>query len=100
SAGMSGMRQPVPMDRLVCGVFGFGKTEVAMRAAFLAVHKHKQVAVLVPTRLLERQHYDNFRDRCANWPVRIEVLSRFRSAKEQQQVLDETREGEVDIIIG
>ncbi|WP_142793328.1 DEAD/DEAH box helicase, partial [Klebsiella pneumoniae] len=82
------------------GDVGFGKTEVAMRAAFLAVHNHKQVAVLVPTTLLAQQHYDNFRDRFANWPVRIEVLSRFRSAKEQQQVLDDTREGKVDIIIG
>ncbi|ETO41977.1 transcription-repair coupling factor [Morganella sp. EGD-HP17] len=100
NAVLSDMCQPVAMDRLVCGDVGFGKTEVAMRAAFLAVHNHKQVAVLVPTTLLAQQHYDNFRDRFANWPVRIEVLSRFRSAKEQQQVLDDTREGKVDIIIG
>ncbi|NGE24023.1 DEAD/DEAH box helicase, partial [Klebsiella pneumoniae] len=100
NAVLSDMCQPVAMDRLVCGDVGFGKTEVAMRGAFLAVHNHKQVAVLVPTTLLAQQHYDNFRDRFANWPVRIEVLSRFRSAKEQQQVLDDTREGKVDIIIG
>ncbi|WP_413493282.1 transcription-repair coupling factor [Morganella psychrotolerans] len=100
NAVLSDMCQPVAMDRLVCGDVGFGKTEVAMRAAFLAVNNHKQVAVLVPTTLLAQQHYDNFRDRFANWPVRIEVLSRFRSAKEQQQVLEATQEGKVDIIIG
>jgi transcription-repair coupling factor (superfamily II helicase) len=88
------------MDRLVCGDVGFGKTEVAMRAAFVAVHGGKQVAVLVPTTLLAQQHYDNFRDRFANWPVRVEVLSRFRSAKEQTAVLKELADGKVDIIIG
>ncbi|WP_159564358.1 transcription-repair coupling factor [Budvicia diplopodorum] len=88
------------MDRLVCGDVGFGKTEVAMRAAFVAVINTKQVAILVPTTLLAQQHYDNFRDRFANWPVRIEVMSRFRSAKEQQQVLEATVEGKVDILIG
>ncbi len=82
NAVLSDMCQPLAMDRLVCGDVGFGKTEVAMRAAFLAVENHKQVAVLVPTTLLAQQHYhDNFRDRFANWPVRIEMLSRFRSAK-------------------
>lgn len=80
------MCQPLAMDRLVCGDVGFGKTEVAMRAAFLAVENNKQVAVLVPTTLLAQQHFDNFRDRFANWPVRIEMLSRFRSAKEQTQI--------------
>jgi len=100
NAVLSDMCQPLAMDRLVCGDVGFGKTEVAMRAAFLAVTNNKQVAVLVPTTLLAQQHYDNFRDRFANWPVRIEMLSRFRSAKEQQQVIDETVEGKVDIIIG
>lgn len=88
------------MDRLVCGDVGFGKTEVAMRAAFVAVINTKQVAILVPTTLLAQQHYDNFRDRFANWPIRIEVMSRFRSAKEQQQVLEATTEGKVDILIG
>lgn len=80
------MCQPLAMDRLVCGDVGFGKTEVAMRAAFPAVENNKQVAVLVPTTLLAQQHFDNFRDRFANWPVRIEMLSRFRSAKEQTQI--------------
>ncbi len=100
NAVLSDMCQPLAMDRLVCGDVGFGKTEVAMRAAFLAVENHKQVAVLVPTTLLAQQHYDNFRDRFANWPVRIEMLSRFRSAKEQIQVLEDVREGKVDILIG
>ncbi|WP_312043889.1 transcription-repair coupling factor, partial [Erwinia sp.] len=100
NAVLSDMCQPLAMDRLVCGDVGFGKTEVAMRAAFLAVENHKQVAVLVPTTLLAQQHYDNFRDRFANWPVRIEMLSRFRSAKEQAQILEEAREGKVDILIG
>lgn len=89
-----------PMDRLVCGDVGFGKTEVAMRAAFLAVQGGKQVAVLVPTTLLAQQHYQNFRDRFADWPVRNEVLSRFRTKKEQDQVLDDLAKGKVDIIIG
>ncbi|MDV5139954.1 transcription-repair coupling factor [Chimaeribacter arupi] len=100
NAVLSDMCRPLAMDRLVCGDVGFGKTEVAMRAAFLAVENHKQVAVLVPTTLLAQQHYDNFRDRFANWPVRIELMSRFRSAKEQQVVIDEAVEGKVDIIIG
>ncbi len=100
NAVLSDMCQPLAMDRLVCGDVGFGKTEVAMRAAFLAVENHKQVAVLVPTTLLAQQHFDNFRDRFANWPVRIELLSRFRSAKEQTQVLEQTAEGKVDILIG
>ncbi|MGL5294884.1 MAG: transcription-repair coupling factor [Aeromonas sp.] len=100
NAVLGDMCQAKSMDRLVCGDVGFGKTEVAMRAAFVAVHGGKQVAVLVPTTLLAQQHYDNFRDRFANWPVRVEVLSRFRSAKEQTSVLKELAEGKVDIIIG
>ncbi|MGV3345869.1 transcription-repair coupling factor [Enterobacteriaceae bacterium LUAb1] len=100
NAVLSDMCQPIAMDRLVCGDVGFGKTEVAMRAAFLAVENNKQVAVLVPTTLLAQQHYENFRDRFANWPVRIEVLSRFRSAKEQAHILEQSREGKVDILIG
>ncbi|WP_049105060.1 transcription-repair coupling factor, partial [Klebsiella michiganensis] len=100
NAVLSDMCQPLAMDRLVCGDVGFGKTEVAMRAAFLAVENHKQVAVLVPTTLLAQQHFDNFRDRFANWPVRIEMLSRFRSAKEQAQILEQVAEGKVDILIG
>ncbi|MEZ5528932.1 MAG: transcription-repair coupling factor [Porticoccaceae bacterium] len=89
-----------PMDRLVCGDVGFGKTEVAMRAAFIAVASGKQVVMLVPTTLLAHQHLENFRDRFANWPVTIEELSRFRTDKEQQQVLDRASEGKVDILIG
>ncbi len=100
NAVLSDMCQPLAMDRLVCGDVGFGKTEVAMRAAFLAIENHKQVAVLVPTTLLAQQHFDNFRDRFANWPVRIEMLSRFRTTKEQTQVLKDAVEGKVDILIG
>ncbi|ENA1775095.1 transcription-repair coupling factor [Yersinia ruckeri] len=100
NAVLSDMCQPLAMDRLVCGDVGFGKTEVAMRAAFLAVSNNKQVAVLVPTTLLAQQHFDNFRDRFATWPVRIEMLSRFRSAKEQQVILEQAAEGKVDILIG
>ncbi|MBY5993862.1 transcription-repair coupling factor [Ferrimonas balearica] len=88
------------MDRLVCGDVGFGKTEVAMRAAFVAVHGGKQVAVLVPTTLLAQQHYENFRDRFADWPVRVEVMSRFRTAAEQKKVLAQLAEGKIDILIG
>ncbi|MBP7548578.1 MAG: transcription-repair coupling factor, partial [Corallincola sp.] len=94
------MSLPVAMDRLVCGDVGFGKTEVAMRAAFIAVHNQKQVAVLVPTTLLAQQHFENFRDRFANQPVRIEVMSRFRSAAEQKKVLEDLVAGKVDIVIG
>ncbi|GAA0500105.1 transcription-repair coupling factor [Tatumella terrea] len=100
NAVLSDMCQPLAMDRLVCGDVGFGKTEVAMRAAFLAVENNKQVAVLVPTTLLAQQHFDNFRDRFADWPVRIEMLSRFRTTKEQNAVLQEASEGKVDILIG
>jgi len=100
NAVLSDMCQPLAMDRLVCGDVGFGKTEVAMRATFLAVENNKQVAVLVPTTLLAQQHYDNFRDRFANWPVRIEMMSRFRSAKEQAQILEQASEGKIDILIG
>lgn len=89
-----------PMDRLVCGDVGFGKTEVAMRAAFIAVQSGKQVAVLVPTTLLAQQHYENFKDRFADWPVQVEVLSRFKSAKETQLALDKLSEGKADIVIG
>ena len=89
-----------PMDRLVCGDVGFGKTEVAMRAAFIAVASGKQVVMLVPTTLLAHQHLENFRDRFANWPVTIEELSRFRSDKEQQEVLHRAGLGKVDILIG
>ena len=89
-----------PMDRLICGDVGFGKTEVALRAAFVAVMDGKQVAVLVPTTLLAEQHFQNFSTRFADWPVKIAELSRFRSAKEQTQALKEMEEGKLDIIIG
>jgi len=89
-----------PMDRLVCGDVGFGKTEVAMRAAFMAVNGGTQVAILVPTTLLANQHYQNFSDRFAGLPYRIELLSRFRTAKEQGQALSELGAGKVDIVIG
>ena len=94
------MQSSQPMDRLVCGDVGFGKTEVAMRAAFVAVENQTQVAVLVPTTLLAQQHYESFTDRFADWPVNIEVLSRFRSAKDKTQVLKRLKEGKVDILIG
>jgi transcription-repair coupling factor (superfamily II helicase) len=89
-----------PMDRLVCGDVGFGKTEVAMRAAFVAVQGGAQVAVLVPTTLLAQQHYRNFKDRFADLPVRVDVLSRFRSGKEQDELLAALAAGRIDIIIG
>jgi transcription-repair coupling factor (superfamily II helicase) len=89
-----------PMDRVVCGDVGFGKTEVALRAAFVAVQAGKQAAVLVPTTLLAQQHYQTFADRFADWPVRIESLSRFRSGKEVNQVLQGLESGQVDIVIG
>jgi transcription-repair coupling factor (superfamily II helicase) len=89
-----------PMDRLVCGDVGFGKTEVAMRAAFIVAHHQKQVAVLVPTTLLAEQHFNNFRDRFASLALNVEMISRFRSAKEQQSILKRLAEGKVDIIIG
>jgi len=99
-AVVNDMRSPAPMDRLVCGDVGFGKTEVAMRAAFLAVQSGKQVAVLVPTTLLAQQHFENFRDRFADWPVEIELISRFKSAKQQQATLEALSKGQVDILIG
>ncbi len=94
------MLAPKPMDRLVCGDVGFGKTEVAMRAAFIAVHGGKQVAVLVPTTLLAQQHYNSFRDRFADWPVKVEVMSRFKSAREVGEAMQQLSEGKVDIVIG
>jgi len=100
NAVISDMLQPQAMDRLVCGDVGFGKTEVAMRAAFVAVNDSKQVALLVPTTLLAQQHYENFRDRFANWPVTIEVLSRFKSAKQQKEVIEKVEAGQIDILIG
>lgn len=89
-----------PMDRVICGDVGFGKTEVAMRAAFLAVQNNKQVALLVPTTLLAQQHLQNFQDRFAEWPIQVEMLSRFRTGKEQKNILARTADGKVDILIG
>jgi transcription-repair coupling factor (superfamily II helicase) len=97
---LADMERPRPMERLVCGDVGYGKTEVAMRAAFKAVYDHKQVAILVPTTVLAQQHYDTFQRRFDPYPVQIALLSRLRSRKEQQQVLDGLRQGTVDIVIG
>ena len=97
---LADMRSERPMDRLVCGDVGFGKTEVAIRAAFIAVQAGKQVAILVPTTLLAQQHYQNFKDRFADWPIQVEALSRFRSKKEQDKIIHGLKEGTVDIIIG
>ena len=94
------MKQNKPMDRLVCGDVGFGKTEVAMRAAFIAVQAGYQVAVLVPTTLLAGQHEDNFLDRFADWPIRIESLSRFGTKKQHDAILKGLAEGKIDIVIG
>jgi transcription-repair coupling factor (superfamily II helicase) len=93
------LKSDKPMDRVICGDVGFGKTEVALRAAFVAVEAGKQVAVLVPTTLLAQQHYTTFVDRFADWPVRIESLSRFRSNKEAERILEGVAAGSVDIVI-
>ena len=94
------MRSGGAMDRLICGDVGFGKTEVAMRAAFVAVQNTKQVALLVPTTLLAQQHYESFKDRFADWPFVVDVISRFKSAAEQSSVLQNVAAGKVDILIG
>lgn len=99
-AVIADLKTAMPMDRLVCGDVGFGKTEVAMRAAFVVVQSGKQVAVLVPTTLLAQQHYESFRDRFADWPVTIDVLSRFKTAQEQADALQRLADGKIDIIIG
>ncbi|MBW6391504.1 transcription-repair coupling factor [Billgrantia antri] len=100
SAVIGDMTAPKPMDRVVCGDVGFGKTEVAMRAAFLAVHSGRQVVVLVPTTLLARQHYENFRDRFADTAVQIELVSRFTAGKGQAESLKRIESGQADIVIG
>jgi transcription-repair coupling factor (superfamily II helicase) len=97
---LSDMQNTKPMDRLVCGDVGFGKTEVAMRAAFVALSNEKQVAILAPTTLLTEQHYQTFTDRFADWPVNIAVLSRFKSAKEQAVIIEKLKLGKIDIVIG
>ncbi len=100
AAVIADMKSGKPMDRLVCGDVGFGKTEVALRAAFCAVAGGKQVAVLCPTTLLCEQHYQTFVDRFADWPVKVAEISRFKTAKESAQALQELAEGKIDIIIG
>jgi len=97
---LADMREPKPMDRLICGDVGYGKTEVAMRAAFKAVLDGKQVGVLVPTTVLAEQHYATFKRRLAPFPVQVASLSRFRSAKEQKEIISGLRQGRVDIVIG
>jgi len=99
-AMIADMRNDKPMDRLICGDAGFGKTEVAMRAAFIAVQNNKQVAILVPTTLLAQQHHQNFIDRFADWPVRVELLSRFRTKKQQDVTLAAMTDGKADIVVG
>ncbi len=100
AAVIADMCSPRPMDRVVCGDVGFGKTEVAMRAAFMAANSGKQVAVLVPTTLLAQQHYQNFADRFADWPIRVAGLSRFRSQKEVNQITAGLADGTIDIVVG
>jgi transcription-repair coupling factor (superfamily II helicase) len=100
NAVVEDMKSGKPMDRLVCGDVGFGKTEVAMRAAFVAVADGKQVAILCPTTLLAEQHYQNFADRFANWPVKVAEISRFKSAKEQDEAIALLAQGKIDILIG
>ena len=94
------MQSPAPMDRLVCGDVGYGKTEVALRASFLAVNNSKQVAVLVPTTVLAEQHFETFSARFKRYPVRVACLSRFRSAREQKSIIEDLKSGAVDIVIG
>ena len=100
AAVLDDMNSAQSMDRLVCGDVGFGKTEVAMRAAFVAVQNNKQVALLVPTTLLAQQHYESFRDRFANWPIIAEVVSRFKSPVKQKETLKKVADGKIDILIG
>lgn len=97
---ISDMTSTKLMDRLICGDVGFGKTEVAMRAAFIAINSNKQVAILAPTTLLAEQHYNNFKDRFAEWPVQIAMLSRFCTTKEQLDTVEKLKEGKIDIVIG
>ena len=94
------MESPRPMDRLICGDVGYGKTEIALRAAFKAACDSKQVAILVPTTVLAQQHYETFRKRFAPYPVNVEMLSRFRTSKEQNKILKKLENGEIDVIIG
>ncbi|MBL8300139.1 MAG: transcription-repair coupling factor [Rhodanobacteraceae bacterium] len=99
-AVVADLASPKPMDRVVCGDVGFGKTEVALRAAFVTAMAGKQVAVLVPTTLLAQQHYQNFRDRYADWPIRVDVLSRFKTKKEVEEAMGKLAAGQIDVMIG
>jgi len=99
-AVLEDLRSPQPMDRVVCGDVGFGKTEVAMRAAFVVANTGKQVAILVPTTLLAQQHFQNFTDRFADWPIKVACLSRFNTAKKQKEILANLANGKVDIVVG
>jgi transcription-repair coupling factor (superfamily II helicase) len=99
-AVLEDLRSPQPMDRVVCGDVGFGKTEVAMRASFAVANTGKQVAILVPTTLLAQQHYQNFSDRFADWPIKVACLSRFNTAKKQKAILTDLADGKVDIVVG
>ncbi|MCB1604022.1 MAG: transcription-repair coupling factor, partial [Xanthomonadales bacterium] len=99
-AVMKDLESPKSMDRVICGDVGFGKTEVALRAAFMVANDAKQVAILVPTTLLAEQHYENFLNRFANFPIRVEVLSRFVKKSEQNKVVEDLQKGKVDIVIG
>src|SRR5438445_11718190 len=94
------MQKPRPMDRLLCGDVGYGKTELAMRAAFKAIEFGKQVAVLVPTTVLAEQHYRSFSERMADFPFHIESISRFKSPGKQREIVKKVSSGEVDILIG
>jgi len=100
NAVLDDLRSPQPMDRVVCGDVGFGKTEVAMRAAFAVANTGKQVAILVPTTLLAQQHFQNFTDRFADWPIKVACLSRFNTAKQQKEILENIKNGKVDIVVG
>ncbi|MDE2086635.1 MAG: transcription-repair coupling factor [Xanthomonadaceae bacterium] len=100
AAVLADLAAPRAMDRVICGDVGFGKTEVALRAAFAAATAGKQVAVLVPTTLLAQQHYRNFADRFADWPVKVDVLSRFKSTKEVNEALKRLADGQIDVIVG
>ena len=94
------MEKPTPMDRLLCGDVGYGKTEVAIRAAFKAVMDQKQVAYLVPTTILANQQYEEFRNRMSEFAMKVELLNRFRTKKEQEEVIKKLKLGEIDVVVG
>ncbi len=97
---LSDLASTQPMDRVVCGDVGFGKTEVAMRAAYAVTTNNRQVAILVPTTLLAQQHFQNFSDRFADWPIKVACLSRFNTAKQQNNILEQIKNGKVDLVVG